>query len=275
MELNKRKQIKHKSKQQKRTTQSAMIGSAFGFGNVYTSVPRFTKSIFPPRMRALLPVSLDMTMLSAGNTAEIFAYAVGINNPYLPFNTTHTFASACLGLGGSVSGFTPIPSGLTPTVVNPPALNFLYGSSSLPYQRLKVNKFKYTVTMQPQGSLDVGQLVVCPLNSLGQWQGTDPSSLATYPLSKAKTCAPNSPAFHNTISGTVDPAQLAGLTHIQWAADTSNYVCANGGSPNSNMILEIMWVDGTNSVLANNLVHRVAFEWDVEMYSLNDSDLPE
>lgn len=277
MVLNKRKlQSKRKSKSKShRTPQSVMLAASSGFGNVSTAVPRFTKSIFPPRMRALLPVSLDLTMLSAGNTASQFAYAVGINNPYLPFNTPHTFASACLGLGGTVSGFTPIPSGLTPTVVNPPALNFLYGSSTLPYQRLKVNTFKYTVTMQPQGSLDVGQLVVCPLNSLGQFNGSDPSSLGTYPLSKVKTCAPNSPAYHNTIKGVVELAQLAGLSRIQWAADTSNFVCTNGGSPNSNMILEIMWVDGTNSVLANNLVHYVSFEWDVEMYALNDSDLPE
>lgn len=276
MELNKRK-TKNKSsvRRRNRTTQPPSAAASAGFGNVVTHVPRFTKSIFPPRMRALLPLVIDMTMIASGNTAEIFAYTVSINNPYLPFNTSHTFASACLGLGGSVSGFTPIPSGLTPATLTPPALNFLYGSSAQPYQRVKVNRLRYAVTMQPQGSLDVGQLTVVPMNSAGQFQGTDPSSLATYPFSRTKTCAPNSPAIHNTVTGMVECAQLSGLTKVQWEADYSNFVCNNGGSPTNNQILEIMWLDGTGSVLSNNLVHKVSLEWDVEFFGINNADLVE
>jgi hypothetical protein len=277
MELAKRKSTKSKSQRrgQKRTQQMLPAGASNGFGNQMVTVPKFTKSIFPPRMRALLPLTIDFTLLASGNTAALFAYSVSVNNPYLPFNTAKTFANASLGAGGSVAGFTAIPSAITPANLAIPALNFLYGSSSQPYQRVKVNRLKYSVTMQPQGSLDVGQLIVCPLNTLAQFNSSDPSSLSTYPLSKSITCAPNSSADRNTIRGTVDCAQLQDFTALQWSADYSNFVCANGAAPVNNQILEIMWVDGTSSVLSNNLVHKVTLEWDVEFFGINNADLIE
>jgi hypothetical protein len=258
---------KKQQKERKNKQQTAPATSTSGARDAVFRLPRFRNSLFPSRMRLPIHCYVNLYMAQSGNTATIFTFTVNMNNPYEPFNTAHTFSTACNGLGGAVSGFTPVPSGLVPGVLNPPGLSFLYGSSSAPYRQAKTHQFKYDVRYVPQSATDAAQLICAPLPLAGNYQASDSSSLTALPMAKFKMIVPYAPS--PTVRGVVNLALLSGLSKEQWNADDTLYTCINGNAPTSSSVLQIMVQDGTNSLLFTNSIMTVRVEYDVELYNLN------
>lgn len=260
-----------KSKLQKRRsrplTQSPETAAPKGARDSVNQVPRMLRnSAFPPRLRAIFPITLPLTMIAAGNTANLFMYTVCLNNPFKPFNTPDAWDAACQGAGGAVTGWSSITSGYDITRYVAGLVPNLYGASSSPYATIKTNKVRYRITVQPQSPLDVQQVCVAPIPNLAAFSGTDFSIITNYPSARTKMCVYSASSNANTITGTVDLAMLSGRSHAQWVADNADYVVPIGGSPSQNLYLQIGVQDATGSVLANNLTHLVHLEFDCELY---------